>query len=695
MSLVQSKASIIVENVFTLLHLVTKYSKERAPLIKDVALSSGILIHHFYNSVFSSLEGQRMLSRSFCALWFSGPSDSIEKLLMKRIIPGGFMTYLAMPILSDIGENTIHMSVIMFTVNSKNNFSHYCVFRNTEEEQLDEIERGNLRELDQNQNFDLSCGAGTNKSRLRQRLKILSCDDDNIYKNSSKMNENFRIFFHVLAEDHSLPDLIWNENTRQELKNALKAELISIQQETRARGGIDKVSWNYNQFRVDYMCLRNEMKVGTIYMRLWLETGDSFIKSWSDPTNLFELLFRRLLCDIDHDDIGTNMCIRCIERLYSVHAQKIGVFHDLIIVVRLMRNSKNVETSQRLLNFLSTLIGCSNASEDQDCTSFIGNAEQLLNEECISYLCQFVAWAHTEIERNPSAKLQNEFLSPTSAPEVWFLAPAGTKPLSSEGVLGPFNLGKLRELVEKGDITPHSLVNQISCNDYCDIVEKSHDCWKMRINHAKWTRVEDLLQLKWLLLTDPSSMVYNPSEVCLIALKCLDRLVSIHKSIDSRGTPFFPIPIAKSLICESRLSPDDSSEKNQKNNERPLSIICQALLCNDPRIVNSAGKLIMKLISYNPKACSSLYRTGVFFFALLLDGSELESVMALVHETHLKQQSDSVISDDSPMEDYIFMDCILPKGVVNVLKQTDVQSFCKIFVGNIDSPEVIWSPTMR
>lgn len=122
MSLVQSKASIIVENVFILLHLVTKYSKERAPLIKDMALSSGILIHHFYSSVFSNIEGLRMLSRSFCALWFSGPSDSIEKLLLKRIIPGGFLTYLAMPILSDIGENTIYMNVIMFAINSKKNF---------------------------------------------------------------------------------------------------------------------------------------------------------------------------------------------------------------------------------------------------------------------------------------------------------------------------------------------------------------------------------------------------------------------------------------------------------------------------------------------------------------------------------------------------------------------------------------------
>ena len=30
--------------------------------------------------------------------------------------------------------------------------------------------------------------------------------------------ENYRIMFHVMTQDHKLPDLIWNEQTRLELR---------------------------------------------------------------------------------------------------------------------------------------------------------------------------------------------------------------------------------------------------------------------------------------------------------------------------------------------------------------------------------------------------------------------------------------------------------------------------------------------
>jgi hypothetical protein len=80
--------------------------------------------------------------------------------------------------------------------------------------------------------------------------------------------ENFRIFFHVLEEDHSLPDLIWNQQTRLELKNIIEVELKSFAKETGANGGIGKIVWNHQQFTVLYPSLKNEVKVGTIYEAL-------------------------------------------------------------------------------------------------------------------------------------------------------------------------------------------------------------------------------------------------------------------------------------------------------------------------------------------------------------------------------------------------------------------------------------------
>jgi DnaJ family protein C protein 13 len=113
-------------------------------------------------------------------------------------------------------------------------------------------------------------------------------------------DENFRVFFHVLTQDHSLPDLIWSQQTRRELRIALESEIQYVQREMEARG-MEAIAWNHQQFRVKYPSLDNEVKVGNVYMRLWLQAGDGFIRSWEDPVRLSELLFRRFLCEIDRD----------------------------------------------------------------------------------------------------------------------------------------------------------------------------------------------------------------------------------------------------------------------------------------------------------------------------------------------------------------------------------------------------------
>jgi DnaJ family protein C protein 13 len=209
---------------------------------------------------------------------------SNEKRLLKRMVPYGFLAYLKMPPLSA-----------------------------AEELQLDEIERDSVEEniSDTNWHLDEQLGvsapstssqqgaAGTNSARLRSRIAIALATAKNTPQ--SHLPENFRIFFHVLTQDHSLPDLIWSQQTRRELRIALESEIQYVQREMEARG-VDNVAWNHQQFRVKYPSLDNEVKVGNVYMRLWLNAGDGFIRSWDDPVRLFEHLFRRFLCEIDRND---------------------------------------------------------------------------------------------------------------------------------------------------------------------------------------------------------------------------------------------------------------------------------------------------------------------------------------------------------------------------------------------------------
>lgn len=219
-----------------------------------------------------------------------------EKRLLKRIVPSGFLAYLRMPALSRM-----------------------------EEEQLDELERDafeeNIPERSQGGVDGSAVGslgdresmqqgaAGTNMSRLRSRIVLANATAADGSNQAGK--ENFRIFFHVLTKDHSLADLIWSQQTRRELRVALETEIQYIRRETEARG-LDAIAWNHQQFRVKYPSLDNEIKVGNVYMRLWLQTGDGFIRSWDEPVRLFELLFRRFLCEIDRDAKVRVLLVPCI-----------------------------------------------------------------------------------------------------------------------------------------------------------------------------------------------------------------------------------------------------------------------------------------------------------------------------------------------------------------------------------------------
>lgn len=271
MILLSSKTSVVTENAALLLRIVTVQLPKMALTVVDSSLTSGMLLHHFYKAIFSPMEGQRFLSRHLCSMWMSGPEQHGGTQLLKKMIPQGFFSYLSMPRLSK-----------------------------EEEAQLDDIERGRIETIvDLSEYSGGGSGAiGTNINRLRTRVimaeGLLSegCDKRN--------SENFRIFFHVLTQDHSLPDLVWNPNTRKDLEVALKAELKSIDKEV-GEHGIARIAWNHQQFTIIYPSLKDEVTVGSIYLRLWLQASDSFIKTWNEPVRLFELLFRRLICDINRN----------------------------------------------------------------------------------------------------------------------------------------------------------------------------------------------------------------------------------------------------------------------------------------------------------------------------------------------------------------------------------------------------------
>ena len=80
--------------------------------------------------------------------------------------------------------------------------------------------------------------------------------------------------------------------------------------------------------------------------------------------------------------------------------------------------------------------------------------------------------------------------------------------------------------------------------------------------------MEDVWQLRWQLCTEGEG-VYTASQISLIALRALTRLVDMHKSIDCRGVPYHPIPIAKKLLCGLNTTEKSGNSKVSASRESP------------------------------------------------------------------------------------------------------------------------------
>lgn len=160
--------------------------------------------------------------------------------------------------------------------------------------------------------------------------------------------------------------------------------------------------------------------------------------------------------------------------------------------------------------------------------------------------------------------------------------------------------------------------------------------------------------------------------------------------------PYFPIPIAKRLLCGMTQNAAPSLGTGGKDfsdyDTNTLSIISQALLCDDARIVDNTAYLLRKLMIRNNIACNKFFLTGVFFFACSYTGSNFLSLAHLLHDTHLNQHflSGSVAASskhDLLVQRRSILGNMLPEGLLNILVKYGADTFAENFVGDCDTPE--------
>ncbi|KIH65507.1 DnaJ domain protein [Ancylostoma duodenale] len=469
---------------------------------------------------------------------------------------------------------------------------------------------------------------------------------------------NWKMFAYQFGRDHSQADLLWNEKTREEFRLSIEGELRALQNEKEQAPADMPISWNHTEFQTRYPSLQDEVKIGDYYLRLLLQEADETATPIHNPTEFFNNVYHRFLLSARSD--MRCLCLRAMAVTYGRHHMTIGPFEDS-------------------RHFVSMLVKCTNAAERDHFILLISklvlnkdNVRELIGSQLLPILVDLAALAHLHVQR---AKIQNqtnvieassEQLSEGSSAE-WYYATAD----NNKERLGPFSF-------EKANLIPSQYFVLQMKTLYAEktIFEKTA-VWAAGME--KWEPLSKVPQFRWTVCLgqQAAAPLYNFTQLCSLCLDIMIQMCEFFPSRDENNSVVRPMPQVKKSLTEPLL----------------LYQIVQLLLTYDPSIVQRVATLVHLVMQDNP-FLPRLYLSGVFFFILMYNGSNVLPIARFLHYTHKKQAFRSALPQLEGASHSILAP-LLPAAAIFYLEEYGPEKYAEVFLGEFDNPEIIWSTQMR
>ncbi|CAJ1944370.1 unnamed protein product [Sphenostylis stenocarpa] len=551
---------------------------------------------------------------------------------------------------------------------------------------------------------------------------------------SGRLLCNWPEFWRAFDLDHNRADLIWNERTRQELRESLKAEVHKLDVEKERTedivpGGatlemvsgvesVPQISWNYPEFSVRYPSLSKEVCVGQYYLRLLLESGSAGRAQdfpLRDPVAFFRALYHRFLCDADTgltvdgavpDELGASddwcdmgrldgfgggggssvreLCARAMAIVYEQHYMTIGRFEGTSHITVLLDRTDDRALRHRLLLLLKS---AKILAGTVALMKVLSNVEACVLVGGCVLAVDLLTVVHETSERT-SIPLQSNLIAASAFMEPlkeWMY-------IDKDGAqVGPMEKDAIRRLWSKKAID-----------------------WTTRFwasGMLDWKKLRDIRELRWALaLRVP---VLTPPQVGETALSILHSMVSAHSDLDDAGEIVTPTPRVKRILSSPRCLPHiaqmsfnrKAERKSDEKNDGKMGRVSRsthlktAILSGEPSIVEAAAALLKAIVTRNPKAMIRLYSTGAFYFALAYPGSNLLSIGQLFSVTHVHQAfhggEEAAVSTSLPLAKRSVLGGLLPESLLYVLERSGPAAFAAAMVSDSDTPEIIWTHKMR
>ncbi|XP_030079712.1 dnaJ homolog subfamily C member 13 isoform X2 [Drosophila hydei] len=604
----------------------------QALALDEAALCRHLLVALYTPSNDPTLTTHRQLSRHLIGLWLTDSDEAME--LFKRIFPAGLLTFLETE--ESVPETDVEEDKLNFRDNLKFAIQHSKKTRkNVIEKHLQGIKHWGMNLIEQQD------GAA---QALKNRPVVLR--NRRQKKKTSDAIVNLPYFFYNFAKDHSLPNLIWNHKTREELRMCLENELRQFLNDRDLAGNMI-VAWNYQEFEVGYQCLAEEIKIGDYYIRLILEKDDWPQNLVKDPVELFNALYRRVLCrQRVNDDQMTVFSLQALAKVYRRYHKEIGKFSDMSYILQLSDRCLSPSMRDALINLISCLV-----LEKSNCRALIDHVQCLVDLITLAHLHKGRAQLNTKtnvIEAGPNMSAYEE--------KDWYynIEKDGQKAERQ----GPITYSELKELWQKGLITPKTR------------------CWAIGMDG--WRSLQQIPQLKWCLIAKGTPL-YDETELSSKILDILIKCTSFFPSRTQNGVAvLIPGPKLSRKLSEFICLPH----------------VVQVCLTHDPGLLERVATLLCQIMEDNPEM-PKVYMTGVFYFMLMYTGSNILPITRFLKMTHMKQGFRSEETSQSGIMHRSILGQLLPEAMVCFLENYSAEKFAEIFLGEFDTPEVIWSSEMR
>ncbi|CAN6324472.1 unnamed protein product [Urochloa humidicola] len=750
-------AESVRETISVIMRTIAEEDAIAAESMRDAALKDGALLRHLLNTFFFPAGERRDVSRQLVALWADSYQPALD--LLSRILPPGLVAYLHTRSDEDsqsqcdeaplsrrqkriLQQRRARGSKSMAAqeqgipsngVDDKEPFRHTSVATyggadvhqrhaghyapahsplagmNIDPSHAVSVPHGSVPEALSENNHQtgapqLDSHVYSVESDANGNLVSSSHSDfsvpaqvvvENTPVGSGRLLCNWYGFWRAFSLDHNRADLIWNERTRQELKEALQTEVHnldvekertddivpggSVTEDATGSDNLPRISWNYAEFSVRYPSLFKEVCVGQYYLRLLLESGSNYRAQdfpLRDPVAFFRALYHRFLCDADigltvdgavPDELGSSddwcdmgrldgfgggggssvreLCSRAMSIVYEQHYKVIGPFDGTAHITVLLDRTDDRALRHRLLLLLKALM---NDLSNVEACVLVGG--------CVLAV-DLLTVAHETSERT-AIPLQSNLIAATAfmepSKEWMYIDKDGTQ-------VGPLEKDAIRRLWSKKSI------------------DWTTKCWASGM--SDWKRLRDIRELRWALSVRVP--VLTPTQIGDAALSILHSMASARSDLDDAGEIVTPTPRVKRILSSPRCLPH----------------VAQAMLTGEPSIVEAAASLLKAIVTRNPKAMIRLYSTGAFYFALAYPGSNLLSIAQLFSATHTHQAfhggEEAAVSSSLPLAKRSVLGGLLPESLLYVLERSGPSAFAGAMVSDSDTPEIIWTHKMR